>query len=234
MLEKTLESPLDCKEIQPVNPKGNQSWIFIVRTDAEAEAPPDENWLVGKDPDAGKDWRQEEKGTTESEMVVWHHQLDGHEFEQALGVGDGQGSLACCSSWRHNWATELNWTEQSPTIWTHFLLPNNDYCDWFDVNPSSFYLMSLYINIHPWDFPGSPVSKISPSNAGDVGSIPGWGNKIPHALQPKNQNIKQKQYCNKLNKKINICPCKKHTVYSVGFFSFTFLNVSYCICLSAA
>ena len=93
VLEKTLEIPLDCKEIKPVNPKGNQSWIFIGKTDAEAEAsiiwPPDANWLIGKDPDAGKDGRQEEKGTTEDDMVGWHHRLDGHEFEQALGVGDG-------------------------------------------------------------------------------------------------------------------------------------------------
>ena len=86
VLEKTLESPLDCEEIQPVHPKGDQSWIFIGRTDAEDEAPilwpPDmKNWLIGKDPDAGKDWRQEEKGTTEDEMVGWHHQLNGHEFE---------------------------------------------------------------------------------------------------------------------------------------------------------
>ena len=89
VLEKTLESPLDCKEIKAVNPKGNQSWIFTGRTNAEAEAPilwlPDEkNWPIEKDPDAGKDWRQEEKGTTEDEMVGWHHQLDGHEFQQAL------------------------------------------------------------------------------------------------------------------------------------------------------
>ena len=94
VLEKTLESPLDCKEIQPVNPKGNQSWLFIVRTDAEAEAPilwpPDvKDWLLGKDPDAGKDWRQEEKGMTEDEMFRWHHWLDRHTFEQAPGVGDG-------------------------------------------------------------------------------------------------------------------------------------------------
>ena len=93
VLEKMLEGPLDCKEIQPVHPKGNQSWIFIGRTDAEAETPilwplDAKNWLIGKDPDAGNDWRQEEKGTTEDEMAVWHHQLDGHEFEQALVVGD--------------------------------------------------------------------------------------------------------------------------------------------------
>ena len=92
VLEKTLESPLDCKEIQLVSPKGNQSWIFIGRTDAEAKTPilwpPDvKNWLTGKDPGAGKNWRQEEKGMTEDEMVGWHHQLDGHEFEKALGVG---------------------------------------------------------------------------------------------------------------------------------------------------
>ena len=98
VLEKTLKSPLDCKDIKPVNPKRNQSWIFIERTNAEAEAPiiwpsDGKNWLTGKNPDAGKYWRQEEKGMTEDEMVGWHHQLDGHEFEQALGVGDGQGSL---------------------------------------------------------------------------------------------------------------------------------------------
>ena len=100
----TLENSLDCKEIQSVNPKGNKSWIFIGRTDAEAETrilwPPDvKNWLIGKDPNAGKDWRWEEKGTTEDEMVGWHHRLDGHEFEQVPGVGDGQGSLECCSPW---------------------------------------------------------------------------------------------------------------------------------------
>ena len=93
VLEKTLESPLDCKEIQPVHPKGNQSWVFIGKTDVEAETPifwpPDmKNWLTGKDSDAGKDWRQEEKVTTEDEMVGWHHWLNGHGFEQALGVGD--------------------------------------------------------------------------------------------------------------------------------------------------
>ena len=115
VLEKTLERPLDCKEIKPVNPKGNQPWIFIGKTDAKAETPilwpPDaKNWLIGKDPDAGKDWRQEKKGKTEDEMAGWHHQLDGHEFEQALGVGDGQGSLVCCRPQggrvRYDWASE--------------------------------------------------------------------------------------------------------------------------------
>ena len=115
---RILESPLDCKEIQPVHPKGDQSWVLIGRTDIEAETPvlwlPDaKSWLMGKDPDAGKDWGQEEKGTTEDEMVGWHHQLDGRGFGWTLGVGDIQGGLACCSSWGcrvgHNWATELNW-----------------------------------------------------------------------------------------------------------------------------
>ena len=103
LLEKPLESPLDCKEIQPVHPKGNQSWIFIGRTDAEAETPklwpPDaKNWLIWKDSDAGEDWGQEEKGVTEDEMVGWYHWL-GHEFEQAVEIGDGQGSLDCHSPW---------------------------------------------------------------------------------------------------------------------------------------
>ena len=106
VLEKTLENSLDCKEILPVNPKGNQSWIFIERTDADGEAPilwPPymKSWLVRKDYDAGKDWRQKEKGTTEDEMVGWHHRMDGHEFEQTPGDGEGQESLACCSLWGH-------------------------------------------------------------------------------------------------------------------------------------
>ena len=114
---RLLKSPLDSNEIKPVNPKGNQSWIFIGRTDAEAEAPilwpPDvKNWLFAKDPDVGKEWRKA-KGMIEDEMVGWYHRLNGHEFEQAPGAGDGQGSLACCSSWGlrvgYNWATELNW-----------------------------------------------------------------------------------------------------------------------------
>ena len=117
VLDKTLESPLECKEIQPVNPKGNQSWIFIRRTDAEAETPilwpPDaKNRLIGKDPDAGKDWRQEEKGSTEDEMVGWHHQHVGHEFEWALGVGDGQGGLVCFSlGIAKSWTLLSDWTE---------------------------------------------------------------------------------------------------------------------------
>ena len=104
VLEKTLESPLDCKEIKPVNPKENQSWIFIGGTDAELKLqwPLDvKNWLIGKDPDAGKDWRQEKKRSTGDEMVGWHHWLNGHEFEQTLGDSERQGSLVCCSPWGH-------------------------------------------------------------------------------------------------------------------------------------
>ena len=122
VLVKTLENPLDCKEIQPVHPKGDQSWVFIGRSDIEAETPilwplDGKNWLIWKDPDAGKDWGQEEKGTTEDEMVGWHHRLNGHEFGWALGIDVGQGGLACCSSWGHeqrvghDWVTELNWTQ---------------------------------------------------------------------------------------------------------------------------
>ena len=115
MLEKTLKSPLDRKEIKSVNSKGNQPWIFVERTDAEAEAPilwpPDvKRWLIWKDPAAGKDWDQEENGVTEDEMVGWNHRLNRHEFEQTLGDNEGQGSLVCCSPWchrvRHALATE--------------------------------------------------------------------------------------------------------------------------------
>jgi len=141
VLEKTPESPLGNKEIQPVNPKGNQSWIVVGKTDTEAETPilwpPDvKNWLIGKDPDAGKDWMLEEKGMTEDEMVGWHHQFDGQEFEQALGTGDRQGGVMCCSprgckesdrTEQLNWA-ELNVKEKQSTIgqgkkyWSNFAI----------------------------------------------------------------------------------------------------------------
>ena len=124
VLEKTLESPLDCKEIHPVHSKGDQSWVFFGRNDAKAETPVlwpphAKSWLTGKDSDAGRDWGQEEKGMTEDEMAGWHHRLDRREFEWTPGVGEGQGGLVCCDSWgrkeldmteRLNW-TELNWTE---------------------------------------------------------------------------------------------------------------------------
>ena len=128
VLEKTLESPLNCKEIQPVHPKGDQSWVFIGRTDAEAETPilwpPDaKSWLIGKDPDAGKDWGQEEKGMTEDEMVGWHHRLNGHGFGWTPVVGDRQGGLACCSSWvTKSWTRLSDWTElKETTCFTVFL-----------------------------------------------------------------------------------------------------------------
>ena len=137
VLENTLENPLDCMKIKSVNPKGNQLWIFIGRTYVEAEIPilwpPDvKSWLIWKDPDAGKDWKWEEKGTTEDEMVGWHHWLYGHEFEQALGVGDRRGSLACCSPWgqkrvRHDWATELI-LKAILSSWHYF--PTADWWTW--------------------------------------------------------------------------------------------------------
>ena len=136
VLEKTLESPLDCKEILPVHPKGNQSWIFIVRTDAEAETsifwPPDvKDWLICKDPDAGKDWRWEEKGMTEDEMVRWHHQLDGHESEAALGSGDGQG-VSQSGTWLRDWT---NWS-----------------CHCSGLQPCNMASKSLLLIISLWSF----------------------------------------------------------------------------------
>ena len=134
VLEKTLESPLDCKEMQPVHSEGDQSWVFIGRTDAEAETPilwpPHvKSWLIGKDPNAGRDWGQEEKGTTEDEMAGWHHWLNGRESEWTLGVGDEQGGLVCCDSWGQSWTRLSNWPELKDYIttmypaWGQFLLP---------------------------------------------------------------------------------------------------------------
>ena len=119
VLEKTLESPLDCKEIPLVHSEGDQSWVFFGRNDAKVETPVlwpphGKSWFIGKDPDAGRDWGQEAKRTTEDEMAGWHHWLHGRESEWTLGVGDGQGDLACCDSWgRKEWDTteQLNWTE---------------------------------------------------------------------------------------------------------------------------
>ena len=119
VLEKTHENPLDCKEIQPVHPKGDQSWVFFGRNDAKPETPvlwpPHvKSWLIGKDSDAGRDWRQEKKGTTEDEMAGWHHRLNGYEFEWTPGVGGGQGGLACCDSWgrkESDTTKQLNWTD---------------------------------------------------------------------------------------------------------------------------
>ena len=119
VLEKILESPLDCKEIQHVHSKGGQSWVFFGRNDAKAETPVlwpphAKSWLIEKDSDAGRDWGQKEKGTTEDEMAGWHHWLDGRESEWTPGVGDGQGGLACCNSWgrkKSDTIEQLNWTE---------------------------------------------------------------------------------------------------------------------------
>ena len=151
LLEKTLESPLDCKEIQPVHPKGDQSWVFTGGTDVEAETPilwpPDaKSWLIRKDPDAGKDWGQEEKGTTE-DMVGWHHRLDGHGFGWTLGVDDGQRGLVCCSSRGHK----------------------ESYSDWTELN------MMHYLN-YKSDFPGGPVSKTPCSQCRGLGFDPWSGN----------------------------------------------------------
>ena len=174
MLEKTLESALDCKEIQLVHPKGDQSWVFIGRTDVEAETPilwPSDakSWLIWKDPDAGKDWGQKEKGTAEDEMVGWHHWLDGHGFGWTPTVGDGQGSLACWSPWSHKESdtTEwLNWTESwaAGTEIIHILLPTHMhslphqhyspleryicYNWWTYIDTSSSKVSTVYIRIH--------------------------------------------------------------------------------------
>ena len=166
---KTLKSSLDCKEIQPIHPKGNQSWIFIGRTSAEPEAPilwpPDEKgWLIRKDPDTGKDWMWQEDGTTEDEMV-WHHQLDGHEFVQSPGVGNGQGRLACCSPWvskesdtteRLN-GTELNFESTcSPWIDSNKPITYSRASYFLDTTksvPCSPWLFTLLLNAIPvWTF----------------------------------------------------------------------------------
>ena len=140
VLEKTRESPLDYKEIKPVNPKGNQSWLFTGMTDAEAEAPilwppAAKSWLVRKDSDAGKEWRQEKKGMTEDKMVGWHHWLNGHEFEQASGDGEGQGSLACCSPWGHKESDTTDRLNNSNII--YYLL--------------TYYMMSYFYCLLPWN-----------------------------------------------------------------------------------
>ena len=138
VLEKTLEGPLDCKEIQPVHPKADQSWVFIGRTDVEAETPillppHEKSWLIWKDPDAEKDWGQEEKRMTEDEMVGWHHRFNGHEFGWTPGVGDGHGSLACCGSWGHkelDTTERLNWTELSHEGAGNFWTSKNFFDRW--------------------------------------------------------------------------------------------------------
>ena len=122
---KILESPMVINEIKLVNPKGNQPWIFIGRTDAEAPIlwPPDvKSWLIGKDPDSGKDWRQDEMGTTEDKMAGWYHRLDEYEFEQTLGDSEGQGSLVCCSPWGHKESDTTEWLNNNNNVWTTWCL----------------------------------------------------------------------------------------------------------------
>ena len=162
VLEKTLESPLDCREIQPIHLQGNQFWIFIGRTDAVAETPilwprDVKNWLIWKDPDAVKDRRQKEKGTTEDEMVGWYHRCNGHEFEQALGVGDGQGSLECCSPWGHkesDTTERLNWTDIADHWTTSFWTCKGPLtCGFFSiVNTRVLHTKRLVesIDVEPW------------------------------------------------------------------------------------
>ena len=148
VLKKTLEGPLDCKEIKPVNPKENQSWIFFRRTDAEAEAlilwlPDVKNWLIRKDSDAGKDRRQEEKGTTEDYMAGWHHWLNGHEFEQALEAGEGQGSLVCCSPWGSKSQTQLS--GRTTTVFTTLYIRAPELIYLLDASLAKLFLKLLWI-----------------------------------------------------------------------------------------
>ena len=158
VLEKTLESPLDFKEIQTVHPKGDQSWIFIGRVDTEAEAailwPPDvKNWLLGKDLGAGKDWRREEKGMTEDELVGCHHWLNARKFEQAPGVDDGQGSLACCSPWGHKGSDVIEWLNWTEHIWmvmsvsTSVYILSVGYPKYYSINNNLIMLKLIYLSI---------------------------------------------------------------------------------------
>ena len=152
VLKKTLQSPLNCKEIQPVCPKGDQSWVFTGRADVEAETlvlrlPDAKSWLICKDPDAGTDWGQEEKGTTEDEMVGWQHRLNGHEFGWTPGVGDGQGGLVCCGSWgrKESDTTEwLNWTKDLGLSFVKLeLCGEPSACLWWKCSCGVFYVRIL-------------------------------------------------------------------------------------------
>ena len=155
--DKTFEGPLDCKEIKQVSPKGNQPWILIGRTDAEAEVPilwpPDmKSWFIGKDTDAGKDWRQKEKGTIDDETVGRHHWLNGHGFEWTLGVGDGQGSLACCGSWgrkESDTTEQLHWTELNWKYWSFSpsISPSNEYSGLIPFSLDYFDLLAVQGNL---------------------------------------------------------------------------------------
>ena len=199
VLEKTLESPLDCKKIQPIHPKGDQSWVFIGRTDAEAETPilgpPDsKSWLIGKDPDAGKDWGREEKGTTEDEMVGCPHWFYGHEFEQAPRVGDGQRSLACCGPW--GWeeldTTEwVNWTQLtviSYALFVHWFFSSSLY--WIiciSLCRLTYIMLSHFSHVWPlqppwtvahqpflWDSPGKNTEWVAISSSRESSQPRNW------------------------------------------------------------
>ena len=172
MLWKTLESSLDCKEIQQVHPKGDQSWVFFGRTDAEAETPilrppHAKSWLIGKDPDAGRDWGQEEKGLTEDEMAGWHHRLDGHEFEWTSGVGDGQRGLVCYDSWGHkepDTTERLNWTEVKIGEWRRQWHPHSSPLAWkipWMEEPGGLQSMGLLRVRHDW---ATSISRIGEGN----------------------------------------------------------------------
>ena len=175
MLEKTLESPLDCKEIKSVNPKGNQSWIFIERTDAEVEVPilclyDVKNWLIRKEPGAGQDWRQEEKRTAEDEIVGCHHWPDGHEIELAPGDGEGQGNLACCSPWGHKELDTIEWLNNNNNI-----VPG-DFPGSSAGSPGPLPLRRDRLQTPIFlGFLGGSDAKESTSNSGDLGLIPGLG-----------------------------------------------------------
>ena len=176
VLGKTLESPLDCKEIQPVSPKWNQSWLFIEKTDAEAETPilwtPDvKKWLTGRDPDSGKDWRCEENGMTEDEMVRWYHRLNGHEFEEAPGVVDRQGGLACCSPWdlKESDVTELlNWIWGIVGYNPAFNLTPDLLCS-EDFGPAQIFLYVLFL-FFPIGWQNIPKNSLTHFSTGKLNS----------------------------------------------------------------
>ena len=174
VLEKNLQSLVDCREMKSVNPKGNKPWIFIGRTDSENEAsilwpPHAKSQLIGKHPDSGKDWGQEEKGMTEDEMVGWHHRLNGHEFEQSLGDTEGQGSLACCSPWRHKksdtWLSDWTATNFSNSYYDEANCKIRHYIDICKTAAAAAIasVVSDFVRPHrwqptrfprPWDSPG--------------------------------------------------------------------------------
>ena len=198
VLENTLESPSYSKEIKPVHPKGNQSWIFIGRTESKAETPilwpPDlKNWFIRKDPDAGKDWRQEEKGMTEDEMVGWHHWLSGHEFEQSPGVGDGQGSLACCSPCG---CKVSDMTEQ--LIWTELRHLNNrksSNSGTWDVAP--FICIAYFFQEHFVVFSMQAFGHVKQLNSQQVHNLNGGTNRPERGLFERS--------CQRWNKQAENC-----------------------------